>query len=198
MKHKNTDGKNLVHYPKHFHSRRTSTQPEAKGSAVSHFQVLMVHQILYNLTHRGKVKNAERFKIHKSFLIHRAQRGKWQKGKQRDLNTLNVPIQLRNIKVVQRNNNRHTGGLHWHMAAMPFISQNRAFIHIKKNQPLKYTAANYTGKNFKSEDKWLKSGDRLKLLQAFKKQSCLTGWAGCCKLYSKVSNDWIQWKGWAL
>lgn len=146
MKHKNTDGKNLVHYPKYFHSRRTSTQPEAKGSAVSHFQVLMVHQILYNLTHRGKVKNAERFKIHKSFLIHRAQRGKWQKGKQRDLNTLNVPIQLRNIKVVQRNNNRHTGGLHWHMAATPFISQNRAFIHIKKSTIKIYSSKLYREK----------------------------------------------------
>ncbi len=32
------------------------TQPEAKDSAVSHFQVLMFHHIIKNLTHRGKVK----------------------------------------------------------------------------------------------------------------------------------------------
>lgn len=46
--------------PIYFHSRQTSTQPEAKGSAVSHVQVLMVHQIKNNLTQRGKVKNNEK------------------------------------------------------------------------------------------------------------------------------------------
>lgn len=41
-KNNNTDGKNLLHYQKYFHIQRTSRQPEAKDSAVSHFQVFDV------------------------------------------------------------------------------------------------------------------------------------------------------------
>lgn len=68
------------------------TQPEAKDSAVSHFQVLMFHQIIKkNLTHRGKAKynknnNYPQRKIvqkHRNSFIGQRSQFRWEKNKRK-------------------------------------------------------------------------------------------------------------------
>lgn len=143
-----------MHYQKHFHCQWTSEQPEAKDSAVSHFQVLMFHHIIHNLTQIGKVKYKKKSESstvqyssettdrnHFSFIGQRSQlRRQTELKKRKKPEDSNIPDVQRWCSMFLKE------GLHGHRAATAFThthNQPDGDAQQRKSVALRCSHTNY-------------------------------------------------------
>lgn len=119
------------------------TQPEAKDSAVSHFQVLMLHHFIKKKTHRGKVKYNKN--------LNHPQRKKVQEHRNKTTKVIlssDKDHSSDGKRTKRRTRRIHTSALfkcnwstssgaayiqtdishHWHTASMPHISEKLSFL----------------------------------------------------------------------
>lgn len=193
------------------------TQPEAKDSAVSHFQVLMFHQTRKkSLTHRGKVRYKKKSKLSTAQESSETQRkkkvishspdtdhssdGKRTKGKTRRTQTFKFNWSTSSGAAYFQQTQAFTDTGHRCRSR----HEAQLFIH-RKDQPLKYL-----GNNLYSLGKLRQGTDimRQTKLQSFdwekmtvcSRKACQAGWYGFCRLYcyfiqifparSPGSGDW--------